>query len=128
MSDFYEDSAKRRLEVIQAERAAAQADLASHRMNSDYDSASASIQQLANLAAEEQNLHTLYNNYVASKQPRQPEYLSPEERAVRPVHKMDWSDTVELARTSRYAKNIKSDDPAMVAGFHEARRRRGRGE
>jgi hypothetical protein len=126
--DFYTQSARQRLERINAERAAAQADLAAYRANADYDSAGQAIQQIANLDAEEANLGNLYNRYVASQQPRQPEYFTPEERAARPIEKMGWNDAVELARTSRYGKNIRSDDPAMIAGWHEAQRRRSRGE
>jgi hypothetical protein len=126
--DFLTNSARQRFEQIQAERAAAQADLMAHKSNSDTYSAAQSIQQLANLAADEQNLTTLYNNYVQSQQPRQREYLTPEERAAKPIHKMDWSDAVDLARTSRYGKNIKADDPNMIAGWHESQRRRARGE
>jgi len=126
--DFYTASARQRLERIEAERAAAQADLVAHRSNGDYDSAGIAIQQIANLDAEQRNLLDLHQRYAASQQPRQPERLTSEERAVRPVHKMDWSDVVDLARQSRYAKNIKADDPAMVAGWHGANRRRARGE
>jgi hypothetical protein len=127
-NDFYTQSARQRLEQIAAERAAAEADLLAHRANSDTYSAGQSIQHLANLAAEQQNLTTLYNNYVQSQQPRQREYLTPEERAAKPIHKMDWSDAVDLARTSRYGKNIRADDPNMIAGWHESQRRRARGE
>jgi hypothetical protein len=128
MSDFYSDSAKRRLEQIEAERAVALADLAAYRANSDYDSAGSAIQQVANLDAERANLAQLYNNYVASQQPPAPPQLTPEERAARPITKMDWSDTVELARTSRYGKDLKPNDPNLIAGWNEARRRSARGE
>ena len=49
MSDFYEDSARRRLEVIDAERQAALADLSAHKMNQDHDSAAQTIQTIADL-------------------------------------------------------------------------------
>jgi hypothetical protein len=126
--DFYTQSARQRLEQIEAERTAAQADLAAHKANSDSYSAGQTIQTLANLAAEQQNLTTLYNNYVQSQQPRQREYLSPEERHARPIHKMTWDDAVDLARQSKYGKNLRSDDPNMIAGWHESQRRRSRGE
>jgi hypothetical protein len=128
MSDFYSDSARRRLEQIEAERAAALADLAAHRANSDYESAGNAIQQVANLDAERANLGTLYQQYVASQTPPSPPELTAEERAAKPWSKMDWSDVVELTRGSRHAKNIKPDDPNMVAGWRETQRRRARGE
>jgi hypothetical protein len=126
--DFKADAARRRLQQIQAERAAAVADLAAHETNSDYDSAAYTAQQIADLDGQAQRVVDLYQRHVQSQQPRQREYLTPEERAARPVEKMDWSDAVELARTSRYGKNIKADDPRMVAGYWEAQRRKGRGE
>ncbi len=128
MSDFYGDSAKQRLAIIEAERASALADLAAHKANSDYDSAANSIQTIANLDAERANLANLYNNYVASQQPSRPPELTQEERQAKPWSKMDWSDVVEMTRGSKYAKNIKPNDPNMVAGYYEASRRRGRGE
>jgi hypothetical protein len=128
MTDFYSDSAKRRLEMIEAERSAATADLSAAKANGDYDSAGQAIQQIANLDAERANLANLYNSYVASQQPPRREYLTPEERQARPIEKMDWSDTVDLTRQSKYAKNIRADDPNMVAGWYEARRRSARGE
>jgi hypothetical protein len=126
--DFKADSARRRFEMIQAERAAAVADLAAAEANSDYDSGAQAAQTIADLDAAAANLGNLYSRHVQSQQPRQPEYLTPEERAARPIEKMDWSDAVELARTSRYGKNIRADDPNMVAGYYESRRRRARGE
>src|SRR5262245_10023505 len=126
--DFYTASARQRLERIEAERAAAQADLVAHRSNGDYDSAGYAIQQIADLDRQRENVIGLYNRYAASHQPRQPEYLTPEERAARPIEKMDWSDAVALARTSRYGQSLKADDANMIRGWHEAQRRRGRGE
>src|SRR5262249_6394652 len=126
--DFKADAARRRLQQIQAERAAAVADLAAHESNSDYDSAAYTAQQIADLDGKAKRVVALYQRQVASQTPRQPEHLTAEERAVRPVHKMDWSDVVDLARQSRYAKNIRADDPNMIAGWHEAQRRRGRGQ
>jgi hypothetical protein len=94
----------------------------------DEYSEAAEMQNIANVRAERKNLVNEYNEEMVRQQPRRPEYLTPEERAARPIEKMDWSDTVELARTSRYGRNLKPDDPHMVAGYYEARRRRGRGE
>ena len=126
--DFYQGAARQRMQQLQAERAAALADLAAHRANGDYEFAGQAVQQVADLDAAAANLENLYSRYVQSQQPPQREQLTAEERAARPVSKMDWSDTVELARQSRYGKNIKADDPNLIAGWQEARRRSGRGE
>jgi hypothetical protein len=47
--------------------AVAKADLMAHKANNDVESASASVQTIANLEAERANLTTLYQNYVASQ-------------------------------------------------------------
>ena len=49
---------------LQAERAAALADLQSHRANGDADSAAYSVQQLADIDAQTANLQSLYSRYV----------------------------------------------------------------
>jgi DNA-binding transcriptional regulator YbjK len=126
--DFYLQAARARAGQLDAELAAAKADLAAYRSQADYDSAAVSVQQIANLTAEQRNLHNLCDQYVRSQQPPARPELTAEERAARPVTKMDWSDVVDLARGSRYGKNIKADDPNLIAGWNEARRRSGRGE
>jgi hypothetical protein len=126
--DFYTVSARQRLERIEAERAATQADLAAYKANADYESAGQAIQQLANFAAEQENLTHLYNRYVESQRPAPREHLSQEEINARPWNKMTPQDALELARGSRYGKNLTFDDPHVRAGFYEAQRRRNRGE
>jgi hypothetical protein len=98
MSDFYQDSAQRRLQQIEAERAAAMADLAAHRLNSDYDSAGQVIQQVANLDSERANLTALYQRYVAENTPRQPEQRTQEELEHLPWNKMTPDDGLQLAK------------------------------
>ena len=126
--DFYSQAASHRLTLIEAERAAALADLAAHRANSDYDSAAASVQALANLDAERQNLVSLHQNYIASQTPPTPPEVSPEERAAKPWYRMDYSDVLEMAKGSRYGKDLSWNDKNMQAGYHEAMRRKARGE
>ena len=128
MSDFYRDSAERRLQQLNANRAAALADLEAHRLNADHDAAAECIQQVADLDAARQNLVDLHQRYVASQTPATPPEPSPEERAARPWNRKDWGDIVQLTQTSKYARNIKPDDPALIAGWNEARARRSRGE
>ena len=128
MSDFYADSARRRLEQLSANRAAQIADLEAHRLNGDHDAAAECIQQIADLDAAKQNLTDLYSRYAQSQQPPQQPEPSPEERAARPINRMDWSDVVEMTRGSKWARDIRPDDPNMIAGWHEARARRARGE
>lgn len=120
MSDFYSDSAQKRLAMIEAERASALADLAAHRANSDYESAGNAIQQVANLDSERANLVQLYNSYVQSQTPVSPPELSAEEKAAKPVNRMDYRDVYEMAKGSKHGV----DDDAFRQGMAEVRRRR----
>jgi hypothetical protein len=128
MGDFYSDAASQRLQQIEAQRAQVLADLANARANADYESAAASVQQIANLEAEKANVASLHLNYVASQTPPTPVELSAEEKAAKPLSRMDWNDGLELARTSKYGKNLDWNDPHVAAGYREALARRGRGE
>jgi hypothetical protein len=112
---------------LEAERQAALADLAAHKANNDYAAASATVQSLANLQAEATNLKNLCDNYIASQQPRQPERLSDEEKAAKPIHRMNYDDVLDMARTSKYAKDL-TWNADMQAGYDEVRARRSRGE
>jgi hypothetical protein len=122
--DFYISAAQQRAAQIDAERAAALADLQAHRASGDRDSASEAVQRIANLDAERSNLEGLYQRYVASQQP----YTPPPMTDAESWNHMNWDDVVELTRTSKYAKHIDSRDPMMVAGWHEVQRRKARGE
>jgi len=61
--DFYVFSAKQRLQQINAGRAQALADL-EQKAASDYEGAAASVQQIANLDAEKNNLVAPANQYA----------------------------------------------------------------
>jgi hypothetical protein len=126
--DFYIDAAAKRVQQLDAERAAAQADLVAHKANGDYDSASEAVQRIANIDAEARNVEDLYRRYVTSQQPYTPAPSNEAERMAKSWDKMDGNDVLELTRTSKYAKNIDWNDPYMRAGYSEAMRRRARGE
>src|SRR5262249_19806619 len=97
--DFYTASARQRLERLDAERAAATADLQSHRANSDYESAGYAIQQLADLDRQRANVIDLYRRHVASQQPPQ-RYVSDEQRAARQPGEMDAYDLGKICGIS----------------------------
>jgi hypothetical protein len=65
--DFYGNAARRRMEQIQAERAAALADLQAHRLNGDPDSAGQAVQTIADCDAAAANLGNLYSRYEARR-------------------------------------------------------------
>jgi hypothetical protein len=126
--DFYSHAAFQRLAQIEAMRAQALADLATSKANSDYESAAASVQTIANLEAEKANVANLHRSYVASQTPPTPPELSAEEKAAKPLHRMNWQDGLDLAKTSKYGKTLSWDDPHVRAGLAEAQARRRRGE
>ena len=127
-NDFYLSAAQQRAAELEMEISAAKTDLLTHRHNQDLQAAGESVQRIANLTAEQSNLRGLVEGYVQSQTPRQPEVLTDEERAAKPWHKMDYSDTLALAQTSKYGKSLDWNDPHMRAGYAEAQRRRSRGE
>jgi hypothetical protein len=126
LADDYIEAGRRRYAVLEAARAQATADIQAHRVNGDQDAMSEAIQTLANLDADMASLNNLYSRYAASQAP--PPEPSKEERLARPWNKMDWTDVVEMTRQSKHAKDIRADDPNMIAGYHEAMRRKARGE
>jgi len=117
MSDFKNRVAYQAGKEFQARRAALYADLAAHENNEDEMSGSQTLQELAKLEVEERAAADIYQRHLASQQPRQPEYLTPEERQARPVHRMDWTDVVDLTRQSRYQKHQgrRSSDGSRLA-------------
>jgi hypothetical protein len=126
LGDWYLEKGGQRLAALRAGRAQALADLELAKNNGDDDAADTAIANLADINAAEANTVQLCNQYIASQQP--PPEPSKEERAARPIDRMDWSDVVEMTRQSKYAKNIRPDDPNLIAGWQEAQRRRARGE
>jgi hypothetical protein len=128
MDDFYGEAAKTRFENIAADRAEALATLERARVSGDWESASSAVQAIADLDTAHASLVNLCNRYIASQNPPRPPEPTREERLARPIHAMDWNDIVDMTRQSKYAKNIRPDDPDMIAGYHEAMRRRRAGE
>jgi aspartyl/asparaginyl-tRNA synthetase len=125
--DFYLNAAQQRAAELEMELSAAKTDLLTYRHNQDIQSAGEAVQRIANLTAEQSNLRGLVEGYVASQQPRQPEQLSDEERAAKPIHRMNYDDVLEMARTSKYGKDL-TWNADMQAGYNEVRARRSRGE
>ena len=128
MADFYEDSARRRLAQIDAARARAVADLEDCRADGNDTLGGEYEQQIANLDADKRNLLDLHRRYVESQNPPQPPPLSPEERHAKPWDKMTWDDGLELARNSKYGKDLTWNDPNVQRGYMEAMRRKERGD
>jgi hypothetical protein len=126
--DFYIYSAMQRLQQINAGRAQALADLEVAKAGADYESAAASVQEIANLDAQRQAIVNLHDQYIRSQQVPEPPELTDEEKHAKPWDKMTWQDGLDLARQSKYGKDLNHDDPAVIAGYAEVMRRRARGE
>jgi len=128
MSDFYLSAAQQRAAELEVELSAAKTDLLTYRHNQDLPGAGEAVQRIANLTAEQSNLQGLVQGYIQSQQPAQPEVLTDEERAAKPWHRMSADDGLQLAKTSKYGKNLDWSDPNVRNGYAEAQRRRYRGE
>jgi hypothetical protein len=126
--DFYDSAARERYAVLEAAKARCLADLAEHRANGDQHSAAEELQVLATLNDQQVSLQRLHQQYQAQMNPPQPPRQTPEELRVKPAEKMTWQDGLEIARNSKYGKNLDFNDPNVVAGYHEAVRRRQSGE
>lgn len=119
--DYYTLLARQQLERLEATKAQTLADLAAARANQDYDSAGNAVQDLANIEAQKQNLIGLHDQYVRSQQVPEPRELSAEEKAAKPVDRMDYGDVWEMAKNSKYGV----DEDAFRAGMAEVARSRG---
>jgi hypothetical protein len=128
MTDFYEDSARQRLAQLEADKSQELANLAQHKANGDLQSAAETVQCVANIEAQKNNLLALHRQYADSLNPPAPPPLSREEQQAKPWNKMDYGDALELAKTSKYGKALSHDDPAIQAGYREVAKRRSRGE
>jgi hypothetical protein len=126
--DFYSLAAQRRAQELEAARSQELATLQSARVTSDYEAAATSVATIANIDAEYRNIVELHDQYVRSQQPPTKRELTNEEFLAKPPEAMDWSDSVRIARTSKFGANLDFNDPGMIAGYREALARRGRGE
>jgi hypothetical protein len=127
--DFYWDSAAKRYMQLDAERAAAQADLVAHKANGDYDSAAEVVQRLADIDAQARNVEDLARRYAQSQQAPPSAQLTPEEVAALPADKMRVEHVLDsINRTSRYARDLSPSDPYVRFGTQIAAQRRARGE
>jgi hypothetical protein len=126
--DFYTDVARRRLAQIEADEAQAQAHMIAARANGDTDHAVEQAEALEILAVKKQALLRLHQQHVQSQNPPPPPRQTPEQLRAKPAEQMTWADGLEIARQSKYGKNLDFNDPNVVAGYHEATRRRNRGE
>jgi hypothetical protein len=123
-NDWYVEKGEERLAQISAARAQCVADLEAAKARYDDDGAVSAIQSIADLDAQRTSLLSLYQQYWNSMNPPAPPEPSPEERAAKPLSRMDYGDVYEMLKHSKYGV----DDNAFRAGIAEVQRRRARGE
>jgi hypothetical protein len=121
--DFYLKAAKAQHQALQSERAQTLAELEAAKQAEDKWSAGQAIQKLSDIAAAEQNLTALANQYLASQQP--PRELTQEERQAKSWDKMNYNDVYEMTKQT---SPLGVDDAAFQRGIEEVKRRRARGE
>ena len=126
--DWYTETASRRFQQIEAERAQSLADLQQARVAGDNYLAQEAVQRIADLDSAAKNLADLHSRYVQSQTPVSPPEISAEERAAKPWDKMNYDDALALARNSKYGKDLTHDDPNVAAGYRAVQARRQRGE
>jgi hypothetical protein len=128
MSDFLLDNAEKRLRVLQAAKQRALADLAEHRAEGNDYAAQEQLGALAHLEVEERGIVQMRQDYLRAQNPPPPPRQTPEQLRAKPAEQMSWEDGLQIARNSKYGRDLDFNNPDVVAGFHEANRRRGRGE
>ena len=120
--DYYTHLARQQIQRLDASRAQALADLEAAKASNDYESAGEAVQVLADLEAKKANVLALHGRYVDSQTPSAPVELTAEEKAAKPWDKMTWEDGLDLARTSKYGRDLDHSDPNVQV---MARRQRG---
>src|ERR1700686_2166366 len=94
--DFYVQSARQRLNQLEADKSQELANLAQYRANEDVQGAAESVQCIANLEAQKRNLLALHQDYIASQNPPAPPPQTREEWNAKPWNKMDYNDALEI--------------------------------
>jgi|ERR1700687_3432611 len=127
-NDFYLGAAEQRLRVLEAAKQRAVADLSEARACNDYEAAGVEIQTIASLDDQKASLIRLHQAHVQSQQQAQPVPQTAEEWRTKAVERMTPDDGLQVARGSKYAKDLDWNDPNVRKGYEEASRRRARGE
>lgn len=124
--DYYTHLARQQLQRLDANKAQTLADLAAAKANSDYETAGTAVSELADIEAKRQNLVALHDQYVRSQQTYEPPELTAEEKFAKPWDRMTLEDGLDLARTSKYGKDLDFNDPNVVAGYRHMLANRGK--
>jgi hypothetical protein len=125
MDEFYKQAGHNRWLQLQEFIGNEQIALSRYQRNGDVESASYSLQQLANAQAEMRNLQNLHDQVVASETPPPaPPPLTREEQMAKPLEKMTLEDSWNLGNTSKYG----CDAEGFKRGMAEVMARRQRGQ
>jgi hypothetical protein len=131
-NDRYTQYGTRLLRQIDAEMAAARADLSAYDATDDEAGAAEAIARINELDLKRQNLESLYHRHMASQQPYQPPPLTDSEINALPPEKMNVDHVLHsINGTSKYARiggDLTRDNPYVRHGMALAAQRRARGE
>jgi hypothetical protein len=130
-NDRYTQYGTRLLRQLDAELAAARADLSAFDASDDEAGAADAIARINELDIKRQNLESLYHRHVQANQPYQPPPLTDSEMQALPPDKMTLGSALEMInRTSKYTKDapLTVNDPYVRHGWSIAQQRRQRGE
>ena len=124
MSDFLEDVANARLEVIAAQTQRALADISEAKASADYSGGMEAVQRIADLEAEKANLMRLHGQYRQSQAPPpQPRHDAWQEKRVEEMTPLDAFNMINA--TSRYGKQTAAE---YNAGMADLQRRKDLGD
>ena len=104
------------------------ADLAQYKANHDYEMGAETAQQMANIAAERNNIIGLHQQHAMSKIPMAPRQESREVKPAKPITDMNSDELMNLYRTSKHGKDLTWNDANVRRGCDEVVARRQRGE
>ena len=120
--DYYTAIAKHRIDQIDAESAAHQATLMQFRAEGDMDGGAHAAQQIANLAAERQNILALHQQHVNATAPQPHRSWRDKQR----IEEMNHADVVQMLVETSSGKPYFNEE-AFKAGLDYVRRNPVRG-
>ena len=112
-----------------AELSAAQADLAAYEHTEDQAGQDEAIDRISTARRQIRDLENLSNEYTAASQPPTQQPLTDSEMQALPPEKMSVGNALDLInRTSKYARDLTTDNAYVRHGWAIAQQRRQRGE
>jgi hypothetical protein len=128
MSDFYEDAARKRWQILEAAKAQSMADLQRYRTDNDEHSAAEELQTLATLNDQQASLNRLHQEYQRQKNPPAPLPESDGEFRAKAPERMTYADVMKITSKSKYALDPQTEARNLQAGIEALARRKASGD